>query len=133
MGELAEAGCVAFSQADVPLADTQVLLRALQYAATFGYRGLAAAAGSASRTGRRRARRRGRDAPRACPAIPVSAETIALATIFELVRETGARVHLCRLSSAGAVELVRAAKREGLPVTCDVDVHHLHLCDVDIG
>ena len=42
MGELADAGCVAFSQADAPLADTQVLLRAMQYAATFGYRGLAA-------------------------------------------------------------------------------------------
>src|ERR1017187_4325671 len=38
MGELVEAGCVAFSQADAPLVDTQVLLRAMQYAATFGYR-----------------------------------------------------------------------------------------------
>src|SRR4029079_17689919 len=37
MGELAEAGCVAFSQADTPLVDTQVLLRAMQYAATFGH------------------------------------------------------------------------------------------------
>ena len=51
----------------------------------------------------------------ACPAIPVSAETIALATIFALVRETGVRVHLCRLSTAGGVEMVRAAKAEGLP------------------
>src|SRR5258705_3200951 len=38
MGELAEAGCVAFSQAEEPLVDTQVLYRAMQYAATFGYR-----------------------------------------------------------------------------------------------
>src|ERR1700681_674816 len=37
MGELSEAGCIAFSHADAPLADTQVLLRAMQYAATFGY------------------------------------------------------------------------------------------------
>jgi dihydroorotase len=37
MGELAEAGCVAFSQADAPLQDTQVMLRAMQYAATFGH------------------------------------------------------------------------------------------------
>jgi len=49
------------------------------------------------------------------------------------VRATGARVHLCRLSSAGAVEMVRAAKREGLPITCDVAIHHLHLCDMDLG
>ena len=67
------------------------------------------------------------------PAIPSSAETIALATIFALVRETGARVHLCRVSTADGVAMVRAAKKDQASVTCDVAVHHLHLCDVDIG
>ena len=132
MGELAEAGCVAFSQGDAPLVDTQVLLRAMQYAATFGHRvwlrpqdphlaraGVAHDGEVATRLG--------------LPAIPVAAETIALATIFALVRETGVNVHLCRLSSAEGVAMVRAAKRDGLPVTCDVAIHHLHLCDVDIG
>jgi dihydroorotase len=65
--------------------------------------------------------------------VPVLAETIALATIFELVRDTGARVHLCRLSSAAGVDLVRRAKAERLPVTCDASIHQLHLIDVDIG
>jgi len=65
--------------------------------------------------------------------VPVMSETIALYTIFELVRSTGARVHLCRMSSAAGLELVRAAKREGLPVTCDVGAHHIHLSDMDIG
>jgi len=132
MGELAEAGCVAFSQAEAPLADTQVLLRAMQYAATFGHKvwlrpqdpylargGVAHDGEIATRLG--------------LPAIPAAAETIALATIFALVRETGVRVHVARLSTAEGVDLVRAAKTEGLPVTCDVAVHHLHLCDVDIG
>ena len=132
MGQLADAGCVAFSQANAPIADTQVLWRALQYAATFGYpvwlraedvwlgRGGVAHDGEvATRLG--------------LPGIPSFAETVALGTILELVRATGARVHLCRLSSAGAVELVRRAKAEGLPVTCDVAIHHVHLCDVDIG
>jgi len=132
MGELAEAGCVAFSHADAPIVDTQVLLRAMQYAATFGHRvwlraqdphlargGVAHDGEVATRLG--------------LTAIPVSAETIALGTIFALIRETGVRVHLCRLSSAEGVAMVRAAKREGLPVTCDVAIHHLHLCDVDIG
>ena len=67
------------------------------------------------------------------PGIPAFAETIALATLIELVRATRARVHVCRLSTAGAVEMMRAAKREGLPVTCDVGIHHLHLCDRDLG
>ena len=132
MGELAEAGCVAFSQAEAPLVDTGVLLRAMQYAATFGHRvwlrpqdahlargGVAHDGEVATRLG--------------LPAIPSSAETIALATIFALVRATGVRVHVCRLSTAEGVAMVRAAKKDGLPVTCDVAVHHLHLCDVDIG
>ncbi len=65
--------------------------------------------------------------------VPVSAETVALHTLFELVRETGARVHLCRLSSAAGVALLRAARAEGLPVTADVSINSLHLTDVDIG
>ena len=132
MGELAEAGCVAFSQAEAPLVDTQVLLRAMQYAATFGHRvwlrpqdaflghaGVAHDGEVATRLG--------------LPGIPAVAETMALAAIFALVGETGVRVHLCRLSSAQGVAMVRAAKADGLPVTCDVGIHHLHLSDVDIG
>jgi dihydroorotase len=132
MGELTEAGCIAFSHADAPLVDTQVMLRALQYAATFGYRvwlrpqdvhlgrgGVAHDGEVATRLG--------------LPAIPGFAETIALEAIFELVRATGVHVHLARLSTHDGVARVRAAKRAGLPVTCDVAVHHVHLCDVDIG
>jgi dihydroorotase len=67
------------------------------------------------------------------PSVPVVAETVALQTIFELQRASGARVHVCRLSSAAGVELVRQAKKERLPVTADVGIHHVHLVDVDIG
>jgi dihydroorotase len=132
MGELAEAGCVAFSQADAPLVDTQVLLRAMQYAATFGHRvwlrpqdahlgkgGVAHDGEVATRLG--------------LPAIPASAETVALATILALARDTGVRVHVGRLSTAESVAMIRAAKHDGLHVTCDVSAHHLHLCDIDIG
>jgi dihydroorotase len=131
MAELTEAGCIGFSQAEEPIADTLVLLRALQYAATFGYtvwlrpqdrwlgKGVAASGPIATRLG--------------LSGVPVAAETVALATIFELVRATGARVHLCRLSSAAGVGLLRQAKAEGLPVTGDVSINSLHLCDVDIG
>ncbi|MBY0238718.1 MAG: dihydroorotase [Burkholderiaceae bacterium] len=132
MAELTESGCVGFSQAEMPIEDTNVLLRALQYAHTFGYTvwlrpqdfyigrgGVAHSGPLASRLG--------------LSGVPVMAETIALHTIFELIRSTGARVHLCRISSAAALELIRAAKAEGLPVTCDVGVHHVHLTDADIG
>ena len=132
LGELADAGCVAFSQGDVALADTLVLLRAMQYAATFGHRvwlrpqdahlargGVAHDGEIATRLG--------------LPAIPACAETIALGTILALARETGVRLHVQRLSTAAGVAMVRAAKRDGMPVTCEVAAHHLHLCDIDIG
>jgi dihydroorotase len=132
MGQLADAGCVAFSQANAPLPDTQVLWRALQYAATFNFPvWLRAEDASLARGG---VAHDGEIATRlGLPGIPSFAETISLGTILELVRATGARVHLCRLSTAGAVELVRRAKAERLPVTCDVGIHHVHLCDVDLG
>ena len=131
MAELTEAGCIGFSQADASMKDTGVLLRALQYASTFGYRvwlrpqdawlggGVAASGAVATRLG--------------LSGVPVLAETIALHQIVELVRATRARVHLMRLSSAAGVALVRAAKAEGLPITADVSINSLHLTDVDIG
>ncbi len=132
MSELAEAGCVAFSQADAPLPDAQMLFRAMQYAGTFGHRVWLRP--QDAHLGRGGVAHDGEVATRlGLPSIPVSAETIALATIFALVRETGVGIHLCRLSSSSGVAMVRAAKAEGLPVTCDVSIHHLHLCDVDIG
>jgi dihydroorotase len=132
MAELTGAGCIGFSQAEAVIEDTNVLLRAMQYAKTFGYTvwlrpqdahigrgGVAHSGPLASRLG--------------LSGVPVMAETIALHTIFELMRASGARVHLCRISSGAGLALVRAAKKEGLPVTCDVGVHHLHLTDADIG
>ncbi len=132
MAELTEAGCIGFSQADEPIEDTNVLWRAMQYAKTFGYTvwlrpqdafigrgGIAHSGPLASRLG--------------LAGMPVMSETIALHTIFELIRATGTRVHLCRMSSGAGLELVRAAKKEGLPVTCDVGAHHIHLTDGDIG
>jgi len=131
MLELTEAGCVGFSQAEVPLANTQVLQRAFQYASTFDYavwlrpqefflgKGVAASGALATRLG--------------LSGVPVAAETIALHTIFELMKATGARVHLCRLSSAAGVALVRQAKLDGLNVSCDISINSLHLTDADIG
>jgi len=132
MAELTEAGCVGFAQAEEPIQDTTVMQRTMQYASTFGYTvwlrpqdpylgrgGVAHAGPLASRLG--------------LSGVPVTSETIALHTIFELMRSTGAKVHICRVSSASGLALVRAARDEGLPVTCDVGAHHIHLTDNDIG
>jgi dihydroorotase len=132
MGLLADAGCVAFSQGNVPISDTQVLWRALQYAATFGYKvWLRAEDAALAKSG---VAHDGEMATRlGLPGIPPFAETIALGTLIELVRATGAQVHVCRLSTGSAVELMRRAKAEKLPLTCDVAIHHLHLSDTDLG
>lgn len=132
MAELAESGCVAFSQADAPIEDVQVLWRALQYAATFGFPvwlraedpwlakgGIAHDGEVATRLG--------------LAGIPAFAETVALGTLLELVRATGARVHVCRISSAAGVAMLRRARHDGLPLTCDVGVHHVHLSEMDLG
>ena len=131
MVQLTEAGCVGFSQAEVALENTQVLQRALQYANSFGYtvwlrpqelhlgKGVAASGPLATRMG--------------LSGVPVAAETIALHTIFELLKSTKAHVHLCRISSAAGVALIRQAKAEGLPITCDVSINSLHLTDADVG
>ena len=132
MAELAEAGCVAFSQANAAIADTQVLWRALQYAATFGFpvwlraEDLWLAKGGVAHDGEVATRL-------GLAGIPAFAETVALATLLELVRATGARVHVCRISSAAGVAMLRRARHDGLPLTCDVGVHHVHLSDRDLG
>ena len=112
MAELTEAGCRAFTQADAVPTNPQVLLRAMQYAATFGFSlwlrpqdfslardGIAHDGAVASRLG--------------LPGIPALAETVALATILLLARETGARIHLARLSTREGIAMVRAAKAQG--------------------
>lgn len=132
---LAEVGCVAFAQTGALPDDRGTLLNALRYARTFDLPvwlrpvdatlaagGVAGEGAVAGRLG--------------LAAVPAVAETVALHTIFELQRATGrvpVRIHLCRLSSAAGVELVRAARREGLPVTADVSILHVHGVDTDVG
>lgn len=132
MTSLQRAGCIAFSQARQPVIDTQVLLRTMQYAATFDYAihlqpqdhylardGVAHDGEVASRLG--------------LAGIPVCAETVAISTALQLARETGVRLHLARISSAAGIALVREAKKNGIKVSCDVSIHHLHLSEMDIG
>ena len=132
MAQLAEAGCVGFAQGLAPLPSNATLFHAMQYAATFGFtvwlrpEDPSLAAGGVAHEGEVATRL-------GLPPIPVTAETVALRTIVELMPATGARVHIERLSSGAGAALVAEAKKQGLPITCDVGIHHLHLCDRDIG
>lgn len=132
MSELQTAGCVGFSQANVAIADTQVLWRAMEYAATFGYtlflhaeepflakNGVAHDGEVATRLGLK--------------GIPSAAEALALASILRIAQETGAKVHISRLSTAEGVTMIRAAKAQGVKVSCDVSINQLHLTEHDIA
>jgi dihydroorotase len=131
MHALKAIGCVGVSNALRPIADTEVLRRALEYAATAGLtvflhpedpflgRGCLHEGAVATRLG--------------LPGIPETAETVAVARDLLLIEQTGVRAHFCRLSSARAVSLVGAVQEAGLPVTADVAAHQLHLTDIDVG
>lgn len=130
-GALQAMGCPAVSNAQRPLADTEVLRRALEYAATCAVtvflhpedawlsRGQVHEGPVGSRLG--------------LSGIPETAETVALARDLLLVEQTGVRAHICRLSSARGAAMVAEAKARGLPVSADVAIHQLHLSDADVG
>lgn len=128
MHALRETGCVGVSQLRKPVKDAQTLLRCLEYASTFdltvffqseepslSLKGGIHAGPTATRLG--------------LPAIPDTAETIALSRDLLLVQQAGVRAHFGQLSCRRSVELIAAAQREGLPVTADVAVHQLFLTD----
>ena len=132
MASLRGNGCVAFSNARQPIANSLVQRRAMDYAAGLNVlviiqpldheltgNGCAHEGAIATRLG--------------LPAIPVAAETAALARDIELVAQTGLRTHFGQLSCARSVEMVRNAKAMGLPVTADCAIHQLFLTDHDIG
>lgn len=132
MHALRQAGCVAVSNGKVPMGNTLVLRRALEYAAGLdvpvllyaedpwlGASGCAHEGAVATRLG--------------LPGIPTCAEVIAVGRDLMLIEQTGARVHFCQLSTARAVELIAAARRRGLPVSADVSAHQLYLSEIDLG
>ena len=132
MVALSESGCFAFSQGDGNFPSPLVLRRAMEYASTFGLNvWLRPQENSLSEGG---VAHEGEVATRlGLPGIPSIAEAIAVSTVILIAQETKARVHLCRLSSEIAINLVRNAKDEGVNVTSDISLNNLHLSEVDIG
>jgi dihydroorotase len=131
MYSLQQAGCVALSQANLPIQNALTLKNALDYAVSHDLvvmlrcedqnlknNGVAHSGAVSSRLG--------------LPAISASTETAALARDLILVEEVGIRAHFSQLSCARSVEMIAAAKQRGLPVTCDVAVHQLHLSEMDV-
>ncbi len=132
MGALGAAGCRGVANALSPVVDTEVMRRAMEYAATFGLTVFVHAEDPWLAKGR--IVHDGEISTRlGLAGIPEIAETIMVARELLLVEETGARTHFCHLSTGPAVDMIRDAKEHGLPVTADVSAHHLHLTEEGVG
>ena len=131
MYTLIEAGCIGVSNAGIPVENSELLRRGLEYAAGFDItvfiqaedfylrnNGVMHEGSISTRLG--------------LPPIPETAETAAVAKTLLLVEQTGARVHFCRLSSARSVSMLATAKQTGLPVSADVGISYLHLTERDV-
>ncbi|MEM7026681.1 MAG: dihydroorotase [Pseudomonadota bacterium] len=132
MHALKNAGCIAVSNAQYSINNSQIMRRAFEYAHSCDLtvfiqandsglqnNGVANEGAISTRLG--------------LPPIPETAETVALSQALLLIEQTGVSAHFCRLSTARSVAMVKKAKNEGLPVTADVDICHLHLTDMDIA
>ncbi len=131
MFALKNAGCIAVSNAQMPINNLLILRRAMEYAASFdllliyqpqdyhlSHQGCAHEGTIATRYG--------------LPAIPEIAETTALLQCLELVAHTGCKVHFGQISCARSIDFIRQAKDAGLPVSADVAIHQLHLTEHDV-
>ena len=124
MAALKEAGCIAVGQAYHPIFNTQLLYRALQYAATNNLLVIHCPLDPGWQD-KNYVHAGKENLILGLPAMPVCAEVSEIARVLALLPETGARVHFSRLSSARAVELIAEAKARGLAVSADVSIHHL--------
>lgn len=123
-------GCVAFSQADKPIANTQTLFNAFDYAGTHNL--LVMMRPIDSYLGKDGVAHRGAiSSALGLPDIPATAETLAVSRLILLAEETGVRLHLSRLSTARAVDMLANAQARGLNITADVAIHQLHLTEYD--
>lgn len=125
---LKKGGCIAVSNARQPFANDLVLLRTLEYAATFGLK-VFFYPDEPSLSGEGVAHEGYIASYHGLQGIPWIAETVALSTQLLMVEETGIAAHFSQLSCKSSVELMRWAKDKGLPVTCDVAMHQLYLTD----
>jgi dihydroorotase len=131
IGAMREAGIVAISDDGMPVMNSKLMRQAMSYASVFSLavinhcEDLDLSAGGQMHQGFNSVRLGLRG-------IPASSEDVMVSRDILLAAETGARYHVAHLSTAGALDLVRAAKLRGISVTCEVTPHHFTLCDEDM-
>ena len=128
MGEMKAAGAVAVSDDGRPVPNSGVMRRAMQYSRDFDLPVIdhcedrSLASGGVMHEGRV-------SLLLGLKGMPALAEDTDVVRDILLAKETGAKLHIAHISTMGAIEAVRRAKNEGLPVTCEVAPHHFSLTD----
>ncbi len=126
-----QAGIVAVSDDGRPIATAQLLRQVMDYCRSLDLpvidhcEDTSLAAGTVMREGRQSVRLGLRG-------MPAAAESICVARDIQVAELTGCRLHIAHLSTRASLELVRAAKRRSLPVSCEVTPHHFTLTDEDV-
>lgn len=130
-GKMKAAGAIAVSDDGVPVSDGAVMLNALKYAKTFGLIVLSHSEDkSISGTGVVNA---GENATvSGLRGIPKAAESAAIARDVLLAEEAGAKLHICHVSTAESVDIIRQAKKRGVAVTCETCPHYFAATDDEI-
>ena len=131
MWSLSQSGCVGVSNALNPIKSALVMRRAMQYAASFDLT-VHLYAQDKSLLGNGCIHEGATSTRLGLPAIPAAAEIVGIARDIALVETTGAKTHFMGLSCARSVEMIANAQQRGLPITADVDIHHLVLCEDDM-
>jgi len=132
MGEMKAAGAVAVSDDGRPVPNAGIMRRAMQYAADFDLPVIdhcedkSLSSGGVMHEGKM-------SLLLGLKGLPALAEDIDVVRDILLARDTGAHVHIAHISTAGAVEAVRRAKREGVNVTCEAAPHHFTLTDAAVA
>ena len=128
LAELSDAGAVAFSDDGAPVYDAEIMRRAMEYAAMFG-KPVIQHAQEMSMTKGGVMNEGSVSTALGLPGMPSLAEDIMVSRDIQICRYTRGQYHVAHLSTAGAVDLVRRGKGEGVNVTCEVTPHHFTLTD----
>ncbi len=130
--ELAEAGCVAFSDDGDPVWDALLMRRALEWSSAYGFP-IAAHEEVKELTACGSMNESALSLQLGLNGMPACAEDIMIARDIELARMTGGYLHICHISSGRSVEMVRRAKQDHINVTVEVTPHHLHCQEDCVG
>ena len=131
MGDLKEAGVIAFSDDGRPVMNNQVMRHALEYSRMFDLP-LIQHSETLDLTREGCMNESHVSTELGLKGMPTEAEDIMVYRDIALLEKTGGRLHVAHISSGESVELVRRAKAKGLPVTCEVAPHHFTLTDESV-